>query len=509
MKDKLYHLYLNILRGISSAYLLVTFLLLLFVDKAIDYTKKNSLSIPNIVIIIGSLILLLIITWVCKKPLHKKLTLNIYVQFMLMCIFILFISIIISYYIYFVVGWDVHVLIDSAQKLANGSQINLGYFSIYPNNLFLVVILSGVLKLGSVIIPSNPYFLVIVVTNVLINVSAYITLATIYQITRKEKICYYMFGLMIPIMLLSPWMTVPYSDAWGMIFPISITFIYVNKSIPCYLKCFGICLLAMIGYFIKPTVAIVLIAIICVDLIRIICHKFKFKHIFLCLCCSVVAIGLSFGLKSLMIKDIQPLLDKQKEMPLTHFMMMGLNPITKGSYNRDDYNYSMSFSTKEKRQEANKEMILQRLKDYGLIGYGKLLLSKNLSVYNDGSFSWELEGGFHYPSSQSNEWTSDVLAQYYYADGDYYQLFLLVNQTVWILVLGLAIISALYIGKYHREVTVVFLAILGLSLFLLLFECRARYLFLYLPLYIVLAGIGVERIIQFVGSNRNHRSMTC
>lgn len=41
-----------------------------------------------------------------------------------------------------------------------------------------------------------------------------------------------------------------------------------------------------------------------------------------------------------------------------------------------------------------------------------------------------------------------------------------------------------------------FLAIIGLTAFELLFEARARYLYTYVPVYCILAGIGAKKIIN-------------
>lgn len=40
------------------------------------------------------------------------------------------------------------------------------------------------------------------------------------------------------------------------------------------------------------------------------------------------------------------------------------------------------------------------------------------------------------------------------------------------------------------------LAIIGLTIFELIFEARARYLYTYVPLYIILAAAGVQKIVE-------------
>ena len=250
--------------------------------------------------------------------------------------------------------------------------------------------------------------------------------------------------------------------------------------------------ICLIGYFVKPTVIIVMIAIVIIEFLNL-DLKIQWKKILKCLFCCLCAVGMSFGIKNIMISSTGFVQEKNLEMPLTHFMMMGLNPKSKGVYSRDDYNYSMSFLTKEERTEGNIKMIKERLSDYGVSGYMKLLICKNMSNYNDGTFSWEQEGGFHFPGSQPNTWTNQLLANFYYANGDYYQCYLVITQIIWMLVLVLSVLA--YLCK-RKECSVIILSIFGLSLFLLLFECRSRYLFLYLPLFMVLAGVGLNCLNQ-------------
>ena len=53
---------------------------------------------------------------------------------------------------YFITGWDAGVLCDAARGIAEGQTYGKGsflsyYFSTYPNNLFLLSVFSGIMKL--------------------------------------------------------------------------------------------------------------------------------------------------------------------------------------------------------------------------------------------------------------------------------------------------------------------------------------------------------------------------
>lgn len=49
-----------------------------------------------------------------------------------------------------------------------------------------------------------------------------------------------------------------------------------------------------------------------------------------------------------------------------------------------------------------------------------------------------------------------------------------------------------------KDLYVIVMTIIGITLFLLLFEARARYLFLYSPYWILLVVIGIQNFIAFM-----------
>ena len=72
------------------------------------------------------------------------------------------------------------------------------------------------------------------------------------------------------------------------------------------------------------------------------------------------------------------------------------------------------------------------------------------------------------------------------------------DRAVWLLILLLCFCAGL--GRVNDDnqkiYSVIFLAIIGLTAFELLFEARARYLYTYVPVYCILAGIGAKKIIN-------------
>lgn len=77
-------------------------------------------------------------------------------------------------------------------------------------------------------------------------------------------------------LLFSPWIIIPYSDTYAVFFTTSVLYVYLNKNyMNRYLATFLIIFLTFVGYKIKPTVVIILIAIIFIELWKLIFSKEK------------------------------------------------------------------------------------------------------------------------------------------------------------------------------------------------------------------------------------------
>ena len=84
----------------------------------------------------------------------------------------------------------------------------------------------------------------------------------------------------------------------------------------------------------------------------------------------------------------------------------------------------------------------------------------------------------------------------YYPDGSRYLYFTTFEQFIWlmILLLGAAGLFSSFSHKHAKTLNILWLTWIGLTVFELLFEVRARYLYTNVPLFCVLAAVGVENI---------------
>lgn len=496
---------------VFSVYIAITIIMNVVLNNRIyTYYKSNNLNLPSGIWLMCSIALLVLILFILNIKKMRKIVLfekQFYRLIIISFIIIYFIQLFISKNIYFKTGWDVAVLRNDAENIAfNGANgVEPNYFNWYPNNVFTVYVLVLFYKFANIVHSQNPYVVVVAINNLLVNVSIMMATLSIYKLTKKQKITIISMGMGVILIGLSPWIVIPYTDTLGMIFPIGAIFCYVfvpNK----YLRCFlftGIC---GIGYLYKPTVIIVFIAFLIISIFAgatmLLRHTLKVKKVIKIGACIIVAMLVVVTLDKVVLSMNKTNLDENKSMTITHYFMMGLNEDTEGVYNEDDVNYSKSFEDKATRQEGNIQVIKQRLQKMGVFGYITQLAKKNLSNYNDGTFAWAREGNFFMEIPEKNEVVATFLRKFYYWYGagqeNYYQIFAAIEQVIWFLVLICCVGCILPQKRINNVEGLIALTLIGVSLFLLLFECRARYLYIFSPLYISLAGVGLDRINCFL-----------
>ena len=290
----------------------------------------------------------------------------------------------------------------------------------------------------------------------------------------------------------SPWIVIPYTDTYSMLFAaLAIFSALFLKGVYKYLffsfSCF-------IGYLFKPTVFIILIAAVILGIVNLLSgQKIEYKKAAAMLCCVAIAAASAFSVKHILVTRKK--LPAEKSMTITHYLMMGLNSETEGVYSSDDVKYSRNIGDKKARQEANIKVIRERLEKMGFNGFAKLVIKKNLSNYNDGTFAWSREGGFYRTVYPSDSRVKTALRDFYCNKPETFRF---LAQTIWFFILLCICFSAfLKASAYSGIISLVALSLFGESIFLLLFECRARYLFLYLPLFLILAAVGLAASTDF------------
>ena len=480
----------------------------------INYVCKAVVSSSAIKIILGILffgILYLIIRVVYKYWKYKYRT---YILIGVISLVTLITQLFILKHYYFISGWDTSFLVNLANLVANnvnlselGTQPNITYFSIYPNNLFLAYIYSIIIKLHNFFNFKGNFYVTILSIQCIINVVSGVLVALLVKkYTKKDDVAIWAECIYVLLVGLSPWNYVPYSDQMTLIFPVLILFLYsINEKnkIQLGIKWILIIFMSYIGYKIKPQVIIILIAICIIQFTRFFTiWKNDKKDLLISLVSSILGFVVSFTIVMCTLKSMNIPIDKEKTYGLAHFAMMGANTDRMGAWAGEDVEYSASFATREERDIADWKVFKERISEMGVYGCYMQAVRKTLTNYNDGTFAWWQEGGFvAYPHKDISNIDVKIKSVYNIEEEGGYNnnKWSNIMQCIWLtILLSLIFVPINKISCYDKQILVAMLAILGLSLFEIIFECRARYLYSYSPIYVILATIGICSIVEFI-----------
>ncbi|MBO6148929.1 MAG: hypothetical protein J6O55_06290 [Lachnospiraceae bacterium] len=538
---------------------LSTLIILFFLSEKSDHYLKRQFLYTNSILVIPFLaffILAAFLIFIIRKKLESFLIDNKKWLYPLAVILLFICQCIYSYNAFFYSDWDPAGVLAGTYHIFRGEydEISLDYFSAHPNNLMLVFIYGIVLRI-SMLFGSGSILMLLIFQCAIFTLTGVILYKIAASLSGGEILPVCAWLLFVLTLGFSPWLIITYSDEVGIIFPVVTLWIYLGilgrerasialRKLVRYYKShrnrgdgdkqegykknavvrlikskqFLWAILgawAMLGYSIKPQTLIPVIAILILELPRIF-----WKRLFLFL------IGLfSFYLmvSGLIIPSLHIELDRNKAFGMEHYFMMGLNDGTDGVYSNEDTEFTNSFPDPGERAKADMLLADERLKQYGFKGLLRHLVRKSLVNFNDGSFAWGIDGYFFaermaegLPALEEGPLTAFIWS-FIRDDGPRFPLFLSFCQGLWLSVLFLASLSGIY-GIRHsfykggknalphaencekakkiRTLALLWLSVIGITLFELLFEAKARYIFIAYPLFVLLAAMGAAGTVQ-------------
>lgn len=492
--------------GMMTAALL---LVLLFSGAA--YNCKITFLLPNWALCGAALVLsLLLVMFVCRQRQKHWMGdavqwLDRMVPWILLGLFV--VEVYISFCIFFQPGWDPGTLWKRAWQRIYGDSWG-DYFSRYPNNLLLLLLETFLLRFNSAfgVFPGDyAQMCCILVDCAAIALSCGLTYQVMKNLTGPGwALVSFLFCILLAG--LSPWMCIFYSDTLGILFPILTLYLYTKPGKTRRNRVLAI-LVGCVGYFLKPQCIIMVIAILGMEIVYAIQEKTKTRAL-RALGLAVLSAAVILVLSNVLVwqyesADVQ--LEKEESFGMAHFFMMGLNEETTGAFSSEDADFSAGFATSGERTRGDIARALDRLQQMGPGGYLRHLSQKLLMTFHDGTFGWWVEGTFYTPLVDApNTHIAPALRSLYYRDGGKHEVWKLAAQALWMAALLLGTLYGLLsLKKQGRfETSVLKLALFGTVLFLLLFECRARYLFMHVPLFCCLAGLGLEELAQCIKRKR-------
>ena len=301
-------------------------------------------------------------------------------------------------------GWDAQAVLDSAAGLATGSIASLDpwYFANFSNNVTLTLALAEYFKVAMLFGATDLMFAGVVLNCIVLTLGALLT----YVVARRmsnEAVALFSLLPSTVFLLLSPWIMVAYSDTLGLLFPILLFYLYlVQASAESWvIKCLaqvGMGLTAAVGYNIKPTVIIVLLAIAAVAVVRLLARGPAKRRFLAALAGTAIVVGgYAAGSSALTVAlntseavtfDLQ---NNPLTFPAAHYLNMGaqtrdgsFNPLY-GAWNGPDLVATASMPAEE-RIDRNIASYFDRVQAMGIPGYLSFLSSKLIWFLGDGSF---------------------------------------------------------------------------------------------------------------------------
>lgn len=399
----------------------------------------------------------------------------------------------------FSTGWDVWWL-TLPRAYTHGDYLSESsvYFGGYPNQLFLYALFSAVdMACGALGVSSYPVLAAVGCLCVTIALAACLRVARGLWGPRGALV---FAPIAFAYLGLNGWIMVPYSDSIGMFFTSAILCCYVCARTPLR-RAVGMTAFTVVGYMIKPTIVFPVFAVVLLMVPRAFrtlgewrtngLDGAKARGVAAAAGASVLfAVALWCGCSAVKAWSFDA--DPDRAFSMTHFLMMGANDAAGGGYSLDDVEYSYSFDRPRERSRANIERWVRRVQEMGPAGVASLGLRKALTNFADGTFAWECEGDFYLQQRGRigvvQDWygTGEVGARP--GSGLEYEVFC---QVCWIATL-IGCAAAPRCGGGRRAAMQ--LALLMLMVFLLVFEARARYVFLFAPYFVLLAVPGWMRI---------------
>ena len=516
----------------------VAIVAILFINVAfywLDYkgTRRTWQIINNPILLPISICLVGVIFAIVYKAKFKFKRFSADAVFIVASLLFLILQVFLVRQYYFETAWDAATVRDSAINIVNVDSPDPDwwpdYYDVNPNNRTIVSLFTVVIRVMSTLTIDDPNFGLILFQcgiSWMTGVVLYFTVKRLTNSRRPACVAWLIYAVSVG---LSPWVSIPYSDGVGLIIPITMILLLTIKSQRSLVRTLKWLALGGLGYLslqIKPQTTIMLIAILIVVGLGIIVDKIRNGQPIFTRQRIINMTALVGGMCLVMIpikliNDTLVPIKLDRNLPITHYLMMGMNSETDGIYSGDDvwfisldgvYKEGDGSSppsrvvTTDEIADRNIKELINRLKEMGIVGTAKLLVRKSLVNFNDGAFAWSGEGNFYWSVKPSSSELAQSIREIFYIPDkgngvtsarSKYKYFQTIEQGIWLAVLFFSIFSVLG-HKKSRVIVSMMLGVIGLIVYEMLFEARARYIYTYVPIFILLAVYGMERLYKLI-----------
>ena len=351
------------------------------------------------------------------------------------------------------------------------------YFTRYPHNLGLVYLLSGIFRLFGALGMTDRFMQAVFVCSLLFTLG----------LLSSSRLCRRLGGVQAQTRLLFlaatclPFLyctTELYTDAFSLAFPTMITDCFLRarcgktrRSQITWAVLFGVC--AFLGSQIRFTALIAAIACLIAALFD---RRVKLTALL------AVPLAICFAAGGLLVQaeNARHLGKDNLErytLPKLHYIAMGLPVQSDEGYGQYGYGGWLVFSTSfDDPQERDAALLSEVIDRIYYLRYPSRLLNmmsrKNLSTFGDGTFRLNeiIEGDEHE--------ADNLIKQFVFAQGTMYPAYYHLCTALFLAQMLLACLACTQcIRRRETSTAALFVALLGIFLFLCMWETRARYFF--------------------------------
>ena len=337
MKNKIRDFILKTIAVIFSILFAIVLFNTIFFNKTIGINYKIPVIIIFTIIVYG---IILFLYYIYTKKEMKFLDYSpkkIYYFIFIAIIFI--VQFIIAKLVYGEYGWDCGEIIKDSYLFTNNGYFNFPYYAQYPNNIGIFLIINKVLEISKnfidIKIIENCFLSSIVFNIIMVDLASLFTFLTIKKVSGNKS-AYLSLMFILPLMIFSPYINIPYTDTISMMFPILILYLYICiKELPKekfqkYLLALLMGIVTVVGTLLKPTVIIMPIAIFIISILNI--NKVGLKNIaYTLILCVFFIVGVGFSYLGYSVqkeKFFNELISEEMsydlEISYMHFLMMGM-----------------------------------------------------------------------------------------------------------------------------------------------------------------------------------------
>lgn len=402
------------------------------------------------------------------------------------------------------VGWDAHIVGSMSLRLSVGRQLShyqLGYLSRYPNNLPLLAIDNWCHVLGRAW--GTDFANAFIVLN---GLCLAITLQSTYWLVsmlRTPRAGLAAQLLVLGMVGLSPWMSVPYTDVIAMPFVVASTALVVAAARcrqPVQRGLLVVLSVAALlaGYEIKTTPVVSVVAIGCVVALGLRSAPVRLRR--------TLMVGFTAGFALFLLGTVVEAhelptqahlsaseINRSLSPPPVWWIYMGTTQhIVNGQPRYGAYDKEIVSATYRKDRNVAGRYAAAHLKKQlsrlGVIGYARFAANKAAWNWGDGMFWAWSEGTDYHRVSLSRGKVAEFVHTWNRPDGAFYGWRGAAAQDVWLLLL-LTVGTRLIKARWRWELGYLALSVLGIAAFSIVFQGRSRYLLAYVPIVVSLGCV--------------------